>query len=56
MRPILGSDRQYSDAFRVKNGLKQGQTLSPLPLKFALEYAIKNVLENQDGVEFIWNA
>jgi hypothetical protein len=36
--------------FPIRNGLKQGDTLSPLLFKFVLEYAIKRVRVNQDGL------
>jgi hypothetical protein len=39
------------DKFPIQNGLKQGDVLSPLLLKFALGYAIMKVLDNQVGLE-----
>jgi hypothetical protein len=40
-------DKRLSEGFPIQNGLKQGDTLSPLCSNFALEYAIRKVQENQ---------
>jgi len=40
-----------SDRFPVRNGLKQGDALSPMLFNFALEYAIRRVQVNRDDLK-----
>ena len=44
--------KNLSEKFPIRNGLKQGDALLPLFFNFALEYAIKRVQVNQDGLKF----
>jgi hypothetical protein len=43
--------KNLSDIFPIRNGLKQGDALSPLLFNFALEYDIRRVKVNQDGLK-----
>jgi hypothetical protein len=43
--------KYLSKVFHIRNGLKQGDALSPLLCNVALEYAIKRVQVNQDGLK-----
>ena len=43
--------KNLSDMFSFRNGLKQGDGLSPLLFNFASEYAIMRVQVNQDGLK-----
>jgi len=39
-----------SHSFKIRNGLKQGDALSPLLFNFALEYAILKIEEDKKGL------
>jgi len=43
--------KHQSNMFPIKNGLKQGDDLSPLFFNFAVDYVIRKVQVNQDGLK-----
>jgi hypothetical protein len=47
----LRLDKNLSDTFFIQNGLKQEDSLSPLTCSFVLEYTIRSVKKNQEGLK-----
>ena len=43
--------KNLTDMFPMRNGLKQGDALTPLLFNFAIEYTIRFVHVNQDGLK-----
>ena len=43
--------KNVSDKFPIRNGLKQGDALTPMLFNFASEYAIRRVQVNRDGLQ-----
>jgi hypothetical protein len=41
----------HSEKFPIQNGLKQGDSLSPLLLNFPLKFAIRRFQGNQEGLK-----
>jgi len=39
------------DMFPIRNGLKQGDALSPFLFNFALQYCIRRIPVNQEGLK-----
>ena len=43
--------KNLTDMFPIRKGLKQGDAVSPLLFNFALDYGIRGVQVNQDGLK-----
>ena len=48
---IVRVGKNLSEMFLIRNGLKQGDALSPLLFNCGIEYAIRRVQVNQDGLK-----
>ena len=44
-------DKLFCDMFTIRNGLKHEDVLSPFLINFALEYEIRTVQVNQNGLK-----
>jgi hypothetical protein len=47
--------KHLPDSFPIQNGLKQGGAPSPLLFNFALECAIRKIIEKPGGTEITWD-
>jgi hypothetical protein len=43
--------KHLSDSFPIKNGMNKGDALSILLSNFASQHTVRNVRENQEGLE-----
>jgi len=48
---IVRVEKNLSDMFPVRNGLKKGDDILPWFFNFNLDYAIRRVQVNQDGLK-----